>query len=103
MNTYQTIDPSSLTYGAYNFNTVTQDPGCFGLQYFVASLAQSNLPVSGLLGSVASALTNVVNTLANMGCAPIGKINQAALDVACPGQTIYGGPTGPVAPGAIQN
>lgn len=66
----------------------------------------AELPLITGLNINTAPLSTLVNqlstTLTKMGCASIGSVNQSAL-TACPGFSFYGGPTGPVAPGAIQS
>lgn len=98
VNTYDTISVSTLTNGAYTAAEVAANPICFALEYAAADVPSlTGLPTAEL-GPLASALSSATSELK---CKPIAAINKGALE-ACPGFTLYGGPTAPVAKGAIQ-
>lgn len=97
VNSFNAIDINTLTSGAYTAKSAAANPVCFATTF-----AKAELPLlTGVsnLGPVSSALDNVIKSL---NCPAISKVNQSALTV-CPGFSFYGGPTGPVAPGAIQS
>lgn len=99
VNTYNTIDPKTLTNGAYTAQQVAANPLCFATQFAVAEIPL----ITGLSSSaLSSSIKSLQGALSSQGCATIGSVNQSAL-TACPGFSLYGGPTGPVAPGAIQS
>lgn len=110
VNSYNSIDPSKLTLGAYNASSVASNPACFGLQYGIRTMLDAAVPsglVGGLLAPVTTPLktllSGVLSSLADLGCAPIAAIDETVIDSICPGLSIYGGPTGPVAAAAIQS
>jgi len=100
VDTYLTVDPSVLTNGAYTASQVAKNPLCFATEFLAAELPG----LTGLTTAVLSPLTSAINRATSSlgGCAAIGSVNTSALAV-CPGLSNYGGPTGPVAPGAIQS
>ena len=101
VNTYSTFDPAALTGGAYTAQQAAKNPVCFASQFAIAELPL----ITGLDASSAALapLVTALNTITKpLNCASIGSVNQSAL-AACPGFSFYGGPTGPVAPGAIQS
>lgn len=99
VNSYSPIDPALLTNGAYTAAQVAKNPICFA-----SAFAQVELPlITGLSATALAPLTTLLNGITSgLNCASIGSVNQSALTV-CPGFSFYGGPTGPVAPGAIQS
>jgi hypothetical protein len=99
VNTYNAIDISTLTNGAYTAEQVAQSPLCFSTGFALAELPL----ITGLTAAALAPLTDIISSITtNMNCQAIGSVNQSALSV-CPGLSLYGGPTGPVAPGAIQD
>jgi len=99
VNTYNSIDPAVLTNGAYTAAQLAASPLCFSYELAIAELPG----ITGLSATQLAPLTTVLQSAtASMNCAKIGSVNNTAL-TACPGFTFYGGPTGPVAPGAIQS
>lgn len=101
VNSYTAIDPSVLTGGAFTSQTAAANPICYGAQFALASYAQT----SGISATKLARLTNALNSAGVLtGCPTISNANLTALRSACPGfMGFYGGPTGPVAPGAIQS
>ncbi|KAK0833576.1 hypothetical protein LTR73_001338 [Friedmanniomyces endolithicus] len=101
VDTYQNIDASTLSNGAYTAAQAAANPICFATEFALAELpGLTGLSLtSGVLGSLTSVLSSVTK---NLGCKAIGSVNTTALAL-CPGFTLYGGPTAPVAPGAIQS
>ena len=99
VDTFLTIDPDVLSNGAYTADQVAKNPLCFATEF-----ARAELPVlTGLSGLVLNPLTKLLNSVTGgMNCASIGSVNTSALAI-CPGFSLYGGPTAPVAPGAIQS
>lgn len=101
VNTYSPIDPSQLSSGAYTAGQVAKSPLCFANAFAKVQLPLiTGLPLnSALLAPLVKGLDTLTT---GMNCAAIGSVNQSAL-TACPGFSFYGGPRGPVAPGAIQS
>lgn len=99
VNTFSPIDPSQLTSGAYTAQQIAKSPLCFA-----AAFAKVEIPlITGLATSSLGPLNTLLDGLTTgMNCAKIGSVNQTAL-TACPGFSLYGGPTAPVAAGAIQS
>ncbi|KAK5714312.1 hypothetical protein LTR17_017243 [Elasticomyces elasticus] len=99
VDTYQHIDASTLSNGAYTAAQAASNPICFATEF-----ARLEIPaLTGLASTLLSPLTNVLNTVSkNLNCAKIGSVNTTALAL-CPGFSLYGGPTAAVAPGAIQS
>ncbi|KAK5711414.1 hypothetical protein LTR15_012487 [Elasticomyces elasticus] len=99
VDTYQAIDATTLSNGAYTAEQVAANPLCFATEFALAELPL----LTGLTTTLLSPLTNVLNSVSkNMNCAKIGSVNTTALAI-CPGFGLYGGPTAAVAPGAIQS
>lgn len=97
VDSYDLLDPAILTNGADTAAQIAKNPVCFA-----SAFAKVELPlITGLDLSALSPLTNILDGLAG-DCSSIGTVNQSALTV-CPGFSLYGGPTGPVAAGAIQS
>ncbi|KAI5370767.1 putative chloroperoxidase [Septoria linicola] len=100
VNTFTPVDPAQLTNGAYTAQQVAQSPICFASEFtkaeipLITGLKLDNPLVAPLVSALNTATTG-------MNCASIGSVNQSAVAF-CPGFSFYGGPTGPVAPGAIQ-
>ncbi|WPH01539.1 Hypothetical protein R9X50_00438500 [Acrodontium crateriforme] len=99
VNTYSVIDPAILTNGAYDADQIAASPLCFALEF-----ATLELPgLTGLTSTLLAPLVDVLNQATTaLNCKSIPAINNDALAV-CPGLTVYGGPTAPVASGAIQS
>lgn len=95
VDTFSLLDPATLTTAGPDAAQIAKNPLCFGVEFALAELP-------GILGVTASALSPLANAAKGLNCPSIGSVNQSAL-TACPGFTLYGGPTGPVAPGAIQS
>lgn len=101
VNTYNTISVETLSGGVYTVEDVAKSPLCFVAETIVAGGASLlGLPES-VTGQLASAVGGISSAL-NVTCPPITNLQLTELK-ACPGFSLYGGPTGPVAPGAIQN
>ena len=99
VNSYLGISPDELTSGAYNNASAAADPLCFASEYTLAALPGITGLTSTLLAPLTAQLSNVTSEL---NCAPVQSVNNSAFKL-CPGFSFYGGPTGKVAPGAIQN
>ncbi|KAK5722834.1 hypothetical protein LTR17_014220 [Elasticomyces elasticus] len=99
VDTYQTVDATTLSNGAYTAEQAASNPLCFATEF-----ARLEIPaLTGLASTLLSPLTSVLNTVSNnLNCAKIGSVNTTALAL-CPGFSLYGGPTAAVAPGAIQS
>ncbi|KAK5675258.1 hypothetical protein LTS10_012019 [Elasticomyces elasticus] len=99
VDTYQHIDASTLSNGAYTAAQAASNPICFATEF-----ARLEIPaLTGFTSTLLSPLTNVLNTVSkNLNCAKIGSVNTTALAL-CPGFSLYGGPTAAVAAGAIQS
>ena len=101
VDTYQTINANELSNGAYTVQEAAASPLCFGTAFILAELP--SITGLSLTGSLLSPVVSALNTVqSSLNCKAITNINQTALAV-CPGFTLYGGPTGPVAPGSIQS
>lgn len=94
VNSYNTIDAATLSNGAYTAQQAAANPLCFGSEFLKAELpGLTGLDlVDGALKPLFSVLDSVTSQL---NCASIGSVNMSAL-TACPGFTLYGGPTAPV-------
>lgn len=91
MNSFVTIDNA---YAGYDFSTPSQGV-CFALAEV--------LGVVGLIPVVNLVVDLLVLPVQNaLDCRTVPARNDSVADV-CPGYSFYGGPTGTVAPGAIQN
>ena len=99
VDTYDTIDASTLSNGAYTAQQAAANPLCFATQF-----AKAELPgLTGLSAAALKPLNTVFNSVGStLKCTAIGSVNTTALS-ACPGFTLYGGPKAKVAPGAIQS
>lgn len=99
VDTYNSIDAATLSNGAYTASQAVASPVCFSLSFL-----SSELPgLTGLSSSSLSPLTKVISSATTaLKCAAMPSVNMTAL-TACPGFTFYGGPTGPVAAGAVQS
>ena len=99
VDSFNTIDAATLSNGAYTAEEVAANPFCFGAAFAVAELPL----VTGLpLTELTSLIGPLTDALTNSNCASIASVNQSALSL-CPGFSFYGGPTGAVAPGAVQS
>ena len=100
VNTYRSLDPATLTNGVFTKEKVAAQPLCFSLQYTHAFLPA----LTGLASTLLSPLTNAISALTSQlgDCPAISSIDNSALE-ACPGFALFGGPTGPIAPGATPN
>ncbi|EMC90870.1 hypothetical protein BAUCODRAFT_80706 [Baudoinia panamericana UAMH 10762] len=99
VNSYQNIDAGTLSNGAYSAQDAAANPLCFALEF-----AQLELPgLTGLASTLLSPLLSALNSATSaLKCKPIVSVNNSPLAL-CPGYSLYGGPTAPVAPGAIQS
>ncbi|KAL9090602.1 MAG: hypothetical protein Q9159_001849 [Coniocarpon cinnabarinum] len=100
-NTYGTIDPDVLTAGAATLQSLTSNPFCFGVNFLEAA----GPSLLGLSDSQTSSLNSALQLAASAGsCAP-NPITDTSLTQLqnCPGFSLYGGPEGPIAPGAVQD
>lgn len=95
VNSFSVISPAQLSNGAYTAQQVAANPLCFSTAFLLAE--------GPLFTGVNSTQFNSAIAAAQqgLGCKPF-TVNQTAL-AACPGFSLYGGPRGPVAPGAIQS
>lgn len=100
VNTYNAISPELLTSGAYTTAEVLANPVCFSTQFLSAALPSLTGISATALAPLATLLTSATGALG--GCDPISNANLSALAF-CPGATVYGGPTAPVAAGSIQS
>lgn len=100
VDTYNQISAQTLTGGAYTAASIAKNPLCFATQFSVAALPSLTGLSSALLTPLTNSLSSVTSALG--GCPKIPNANLSALSV-CPGFSLYGGPTGPVAAGAIQS
>ncbi|KAM3415965.1 hypothetical protein BST61_g9455 [Cercospora zeina] len=100
VNTFSPLDPFQLTNGAWTAQQAARNPICFANEFAKAQipLLTGERPQDTFAAPLFSALDAISRPL---NCPSIGSVNQSAL-AACPGFSFYGGPTGPVAPGAIQ-
>ncbi|CZT22238.1 related to oxidase [Ramularia collo-cygni] len=98
VNTFLPLNTNLLTNGAYSDESAAKDPSCFAMQYGVRAMLDSASP--SLLAPLTNALSS---TLAALTCPSISSFNLTALALGCPGFSLYGGPSAPVAPGAIQS
>ena len=101
VNTYDTIDPAVLTAGVVTVQDLLSNPFCFGV-HFLEAAGPSLL---GLSPSQTSQLNGALQSAASAaGCAP-NLITTTSLTQLqnCPGFSLYGGPEGTIAPGAIQD
>ncbi|KAI9658792.1 MAG: hypothetical protein M1821_002352 [Bathelium mastoideum] len=99
VDSFSPIDIAALTNGAYTAEQAAASPFCFAAEFALAELPL----VTGLpLATLTSAIAPLTSILSGQNCQAIGSVNQSALTV-CPGFSLYGGPTGPVAPGAVQS
>ncbi|OQO08005.1 hypothetical protein B0A48_06798 [Cryoendolithus antarcticus] len=99
VNTYSALDPGTLSNGAYTAQQAAANPVCFASAFAKAEATAFTGLSTSQLAPLFSALDSATGGL---NCKAIGSVNQTAL-AACPGFSFYGGPNGPVAPGAIQN
>jgi hypothetical protein len=100
VNSYNMISVEEISGGAYTAQDVATNPFCYSIE----SIRYSAPSLLGLAGSLLTGLLDMLVPLEQtFGCQPFnGNGNFTALK-ACPGFSIYGGPSGPVAPGAIQS
>ncbi|KAK4553340.1 hypothetical protein LTR86_009640 [Recurvomyces mirabilis] len=99
VDSYNTIDAATLSNGAYTAAQAAANPVCFATEFAIAEIPS----LTGLPATAVAPLTKTLQGLTSgLNCKAIGSVNQTALSV-CPGFAFYGGPTGPVAPGAIQS
>jgi len=101
VNTYNTFSAETISGGAYTTEFAAKNPICFA----TATLAAGASSLLGLSGGGVTQLTSALNGVSKalgMTCPPITNLTLSEFN-ACPGFSLYGGPQGPVAPGAIQN
>ena len=98
VNSYLGIGPEVLSKGAYTNAEAAKNPMCFVSEYALATLPGLTGLTSILLEPLISQFKSVTSKL---NCAPIAAVNTTAFEL-CPGFSLYGGPEGRVAPGAIQ-
>lgn len=97
VNTYTPFNNSDTNTSDYNFS----DPGddlCYGI-----SLAISAAGLDGQVGLAQYVADEILTPIQDaLNCDVVTATNQT-IGQACPGYSSYGGPTGPVAPGAVQD
>lgn len=99
VDTYNNVDPSTLSNGAYTVEQAAANPLCFATEFALAELPG----LTGLGSAALAPLTTVFNAVTSeLDCTAIGSVNTSALSV-CPAFSLYGGPKAKVAPGAIQS
>ncbi|KAI9725488.1 MAG: hypothetical protein M1828_003159 [Chrysothrix sp. TS-e1954] len=100
VNSFKTISSTSLLNLGSTVESALKSPFCFAAQFGIASARA----LGGLTASQESALKKGVSPyLSSAGCStsfPTASLTQLKN---CPGFSFYGGPSGPVAPGAIQS
>lgn len=101
VNTYSTFSPESLTAGAATAASVLANPFCYGL----GLLETGGQAFLGLSDAQEAQLKQGLAAAAKAGNCPLNNITTTSFTQFkdCPGFSLYGGPTGPVAPGAIQS
>ena len=101
VNTYNPISIDTLTNGAATAQSVLSNPFCFQIDFLEAS----STSLLGLSQAQASKLNSGLKAAATAAKCPPNPISSASVSALknCPGFSTYGGPTGPVAPGAIQS
>lgn len=101
VNSYNSLDISTLSGGAYTAASFAANPLCFA-NAFAAAEGPSLLGLTAAQSTlITSALVNATTAL-GVSCPSITNANFTALQL-CPGFSLYGGPTGKIAPGAIQS
>nr|POF15021.1 aromatic peroxygenase [Quercus suber] len=99
VDSYNAIDAATISSGAYTASQLAQNPVCFASEFAITTLPA----LTGLSTAVLKPLTSKLQGyLSGLDCTRIGAVNMTAL-TACPGFSFYGGPTGPVASGAVQS
>lgn len=94
VDSFLTIDAQTLSDGAYTASQAAQKPLCFATEFLKAELP--GLTGLDLVSGALSPVFNLLDSLtSSMDCASIGSVNTSAL-FACPGFTLYGGPTASV-------
>lgn len=100
VNTFEPIDVSTLSNGAYTAAQVAANPWCFGTAFALGQLpSMIGLPLAGVLLAPLVKLLNGV--LSQLSCPAMPSVNMSPLE-ACPGFALYDGPTAATAPGAVQ-
>lgn len=101
VDTYNPISFESLTNGAATLSSVLANPFCFGID-FLETGAQAFF---GLSDAQEAQLKSGLASAAKAANCPQSNITTTSFTQIknCPGFSLYGGPTGPVAPGAIQS
>lgn len=95
VNTFTQINTTNTALDSYDFAKPT-DSVCFALA--LAGEALSALPVVGVVVLVLNLLIAPVTNA--LSCPTVPSANASVGEV-CPGYSFRGGPTGPIAPGAI--
>lgn len=94
VDSFQVIDVTAMTGGAYTPASALADPVCFGIAF--ANAQAKKVPI------VSDVLFELILPIQNtLGCVTIPSLDTSVSE-SCPGYSNYGGPTGPVAPGAIE-
>lgn len=95
VNTFTQINTTNTGLDSYDFSQPTESV-CYALAQ--ANKALSDLPLVGVVTLVLNLLiTPITNALS---CPTVPGVNDSVGEV-CPGYSFRGGPTGPIAPGAI--
>jgi len=100
VNTYNAISPETISNGAYTTQSAAANPFCFSLE-FARSSAVNFLGIGTTQLNSLNTLITMYDTMYN--CTKFNNGGNTTAFSACPGLSLYGGPTAPVAPGAIQN
>lgn len=100
VNTYNAISPATISNGAYTAQSAAANPFCYALEFARSSAATLVGIDTSQLNSLGTLIT-MYDTMYN--CTKFTNGGNTTAFSACPGLSLYGGPTGPVAPGAIQN
>lgn len=101
VNSFNDLSVSQLSGAAYTTQSVAQNPLCFATA-FAAAEGSAFLGLSASQTSVLTGAIAAAEKALGYSCPAINNANLASLE-ACPGNTFYGGPTGPVAPDAVQS
>ena len=101
VDTFNPLSIATLTNGLATLTSLTKSPFCFSVN-FIQATSQSLL---GLSGSKQSQLNDALSSAAGANNCGSSKMKSASLTQLknCPGFSLYGGPEGPIAPGAIQS
>lgn len=95
VNTFTSINTTNTALDSYDFSQPT-DSVCYALA--LAGDTLGKLPVVGVVVLVLNLLIAPITNALN--CPTVPSVN-ASVGEACPGYSFRGGPTAPIAPGAI--